>query len=137
VAGLAKDLHLVGLKWNAVLTVFFIPYALLEVPSNIILKMVRPSIYIPGIMFAWGTVMTLMGLVNGYSGLIAARFFLGVAEAGPTLTFCDRLRLTADRPGYSRGLHICSHFGTFGTKSRPGWSSSILVPPCLELFLDF
>jgi hypothetical protein len=26
--------------------------------------------------------MTLMGIVKGYSGLLAARFFLGVAEAG-------------------------------------------------------
>ncbi|KAK9802306.1 putative Major facilitator superfamily domain-containing protein [Seiridium cardinale] len=30
----------------------------------------------------WGTVMTLMGIVRSYSGLLAARFFLGVAEAG-------------------------------------------------------
>jgi len=33
-------------------------------------------------MVAWGTTMTLMGLVTNYSGLIAARFFLGVTEAG-------------------------------------------------------
>ena len=26
--------------------------------------------------------MTLMGIVQGYGGLLAARFFLGVAEAG-------------------------------------------------------
>lgn len=33
--------------------------------------------------------MTLMGLVNSYSGLLAARIFLGVAEAGffPAATF--------------------------------------------------
>jgi MFS family permease len=33
--------------------------------------------------------MTLMGLVNSYGGLIVARFFLGVAEAGffPAATF--------------------------------------------------
>ncbi|KAK6062855.1 major facilitator superfamily transporter [Seiridium cupressi] len=30
----------------------------------------------------WGTVMTLMGIVRSYSGLLAARFFLGIAEAG-------------------------------------------------------
>lgn len=34
-------------------------------------------------------VMTLMGLVTTYKGLVVARFFLGVAEAGffPAATF--------------------------------------------------
>lgn len=30
----------------------------------------------------WGVVMTLMGIVQNYHGLLAARLFLGVAEAG-------------------------------------------------------
>lgn len=40
-------------------------------------------------MLAWGIVMTLMGVVQSYGGLLAARFFLGVAEAGffPGATF--------------------------------------------------
>ena len=33
-------------------------------------------------MLAWGIVMTLMGVVQSYGGLLAARFFLGIAEAG-------------------------------------------------------
>ena len=33
-------------------------------------------------MVLWGTVMTLMGLCKNYSGLMAARWFLGLAEAG-------------------------------------------------------
>jgi MFS family permease len=30
----------------------------------------------------WGAVMTFMGLVTNWSGLMAARWFLGLAEAG-------------------------------------------------------
>jgi MFS family permease len=33
-------------------------------------------------MVAWGIVMTLMGIVQNYHGLLAARLFLGVTEAG-------------------------------------------------------
>jgi hypothetical protein len=33
-------------------------------------------------MVAWGTVMTLMGIVQNYHGLLLCRLFLGVAEAG-------------------------------------------------------
>ena len=64
------------------LTIFFIPYALFEVPSNIVLKMLTPRIWLTTITLAWGTVMTLMGIVQNYQGLLAARFMLGVAEAG-------------------------------------------------------
>ncbi len=33
-------------------------------------------------MVAWGIVMTLMGIVKSYEGLLIARIFLGVTEAG-------------------------------------------------------
>lgn len=33
-------------------------------------------------MVLWGIIMVTMGLVHDFSGLAAARFFLGVAEAG-------------------------------------------------------
>ncbi|KAF8199780.1 major facilitator superfamily domain-containing protein [Mycena galopus ATCC 62051] len=89
IAGMATDAHLTGLRYNTIAAVFFIPYALAEVPSNIALKLVRPSRWIPSIMLAWGLIMTLMCLCNTYHELIIARIFLGLAEAGlfPGITF--------------------------------------------------
>lgn len=107
IAGMSKDLKLVGLQYNIALTAFFPPYCLLEVPSNIILKLLRPSIWITILLFSWvcllwiqnlgeaetnvvkGLVMTLMGLVHTYEGLVIARVFLGVAECGffPAATY--------------------------------------------------
>jgi hypothetical protein len=82
IAGMTKDLDMPAntLKYNTAVTIFFVPYTLLEVPSNIILKKMRPSYWMAILMFAWGTVMTLMGVVTSYGGLLAARFFLGVTE---------------------------------------------------------
>ncbi|KAJ7130834.1 major facilitator superfamily domain-containing protein [Mycena crocata] len=89
IAGMAKDAGLTGFRYNTIAAVFFIPYALAEVPSNIALKLVRPSRWIPSIMLAWGLVMTLMCLCNNYHDLIIARVFLGLTEAGlfPGITF--------------------------------------------------
>ncbi|KIJ18601.1 hypothetical protein PAXINDRAFT_167190 [Paxillus involutus ATCC 200175] len=89
VAGMSTDLHLVGFRYNTAAAVFFILYSLAEVPSNIALKLFRPSRWIPAIMVVWGLIMTLMCLVNSYQGLIAARIFLGLAEAGlfPGVTY--------------------------------------------------
>ncbi|KAN0091265.1 Major facilitator superfamily domain containing protein [Tylopilus felleus] len=89
IAGMATDLKLVGLKYNIAAAVFFVLYSFAEVPSNIILKLFRPSRWIPTFMVAWGLVMTLMCLVNSYQGLLAARIFLGLTEAGlfPGVTY--------------------------------------------------
>ncbi|EGD87719.1 hypothetical protein H112_04185 [Trichophyton rubrum D6] len=82
IEGLDVDLGLKGGQFNWCLTVFFFTYSVFEVPSNILLKRLRPSLYLPSIMLAWGTVVTLMGIVQDYKGLLIARIFLGVAEAG-------------------------------------------------------
>ncbi|KAJ7933830.1 major facilitator superfamily domain-containing protein [Mycena leptocephala] len=89
IAGMVKDAHLTGFRYNTIAAAFFIPYALAEVPSNILLKLFRPSRWIPSIMLAWGLVMTLMCLCKTYHDLIIARIFLGLAEAGlfPGITF--------------------------------------------------
>jgi hypothetical protein len=79
---MTKDLNMPAntLQYNTAVTIFFVPYTLLEVPSNIILKKMRPSYWMAILMFCWGTVMTLMGVVSSYHGLLAGRFFLGVTE---------------------------------------------------------
>jgi hypothetical protein len=53
-----KDLDLTSSQYNLALTVFFFTYAAFEVPSNIVLKFLRPSIWVPVLMLSWGTVMT-------------------------------------------------------------------------------
>ena len=76
-------------QYNACLSLFFVSYAGFEPLTNILLKRLKPSVFIPAIMALWGVVMVCMGLVHNFSGLAAARFFLGVAEAGlfPGVTY--------------------------------------------------
>ncbi|TKY85821.1 hypothetical protein EX895_005362 [Sporisorium graminicola] len=80
--GLEKELKLTSTQYGLALTVFFFPYALFEVPSNILLKRLRPSIWFPIITMLVGICMLSQGLVRNYHGLLVARFFLGVTEAG-------------------------------------------------------
>ncbi|KAK4998505.1 hypothetical protein LTR66_002292, partial [Elasticomyces elasticus] len=88
-AGLEKTLHMKGLDYNIALAVFFPFYVAAEIPSNMMMKRFRPSIWIPSIMVAWGAICCLMGLVNNFGGLLAARAALGIAEGGlfPGVTF--------------------------------------------------
>ncbi|TRX97694.1 hypothetical protein FHL15_001449 [Xylaria flabelliformis] len=90
IEGLQEDLKISSDQYNLCLTVFFFSYAAFEVPSNLLLKRLRPSRWLPIIMVAWGTVVTLMGIVRNFQGLLSTRFFLGVAEAGLYPGYCRR-----------------------------------------------
>jgi ACS family tartrate transporter-like MFS transporter len=62
--------------------IFFIGYALFEVPSNLILEKVGARLWIARIMLTWGIVSGLMATVSGPVSFLVLRFLLGVAEAG-------------------------------------------------------
>uniref|UniRef100_A0A8H7K111 Major facilitator superfamily (MFS) profile domain-containing protein n=1 Tax=Bionectria ochroleuca TaxID=29856 RepID=A0A8H7K111_BIOOC len=82
VFGLSTELGLKKTEFNAALVIFFVPYVLFEIPSNLLLKKLRPNVWLSINMFGFGLVTLLQGLVTNYSGLLAARFFLGVFETG-------------------------------------------------------
>jgi len=54
--GLSVDLNLDSNQYAACLAAFFVFYVLCEVPSNMVMKAWRPSMWIPIIMIAWGAV---------------------------------------------------------------------------------
>ncbi|KAJ6619898.1 MFS general substrate transporter [Mycena sp. CBHHK59/15] len=93
------DLKISDNQYLVSLTVFFISYAIFEVPSNIFLKRLRPSVWFAVLMVMWGLMMTLQGVAHNYGGLVGKsncinlshlgliifvglRWMLGVFEAG-------------------------------------------------------
>jgi D-galactonate transporter len=62
--------------------VFFVGYALFEVPSNLILYRVGARVWIARIMITWGLVASAMMFVKSPLSFYALRFLLGAAEAG-------------------------------------------------------
>ncbi|KAK0735930.1 major facilitator superfamily domain-containing protein [Schizothecium vesticola] len=79
---LIDDLKLKGTEFNTVLTIFFIPYILLEIPSNVLLKKLSPRIWLSICCLGFGIVTTFQGLTQNYGGILATRFLLGVFECG-------------------------------------------------------
>ena len=80
IEGLVTD---IGIRdYNTLLAIFFVGYVIAEVPSNLVLKVTSPTIWLPTITIIWGIISTTMGLVHNEQGMYAARFFLGVTEAG-------------------------------------------------------
>ncbi|KAF5002528.1 hypothetical protein FGRMN_293 [Fusarium graminum] len=82
IQGMTEDLKMTGNDYSMALFVFFIPYILFEVPSNIVIKRVSPSLWLSAITVLWGISTMGMGLVKNIQGLIACRVLLGIFEAG-------------------------------------------------------
>ncbi|MFZ6648001.1 MFS transporter [Undibacterium sp. TJN25] len=62
--------------------IFFIGYAVFEVPSNIMLHRFGARLWISRIMVSWGIVSGMLAFVHSQTAFYVLRFLLGVAEAG-------------------------------------------------------
>ena len=62
--------------------IFFIGYAFLEVPSNLILHRIGARVWMARIMVTWGLVSAANAFVHSAEAFYAVRFLLGITEAG-------------------------------------------------------
>ncbi|KAJ9123165.1 hypothetical protein QFC22_001358 [Naganishia vaughanmartiniae] len=80
--GFERDLGLKGQEFATTLSIVYVGYILMQVPSNMILnKITRPSWYIASAMVIWGAISCLTGICNNFTGALLTRFFLGAVEA--------------------------------------------------------
>ncbi|WP_250535159.1 MFS transporter [Caballeronia sp. AZ10_KS36] len=79
-----KDLGLTGEQFGLAAGLFSIGYFLFEIPSNLIMQKVGARVWIARIMITWGVCSMLTAFVVGPKSFAAARFLLGIAEAGFT-----------------------------------------------------
>lgn len=70
-----------GTEFNTAISILFVGYILMQLPSNLLLSRVRPSIYLGSVMIIWGAVCTTTAAVQNFAGLLVVRIFLGVTEA--------------------------------------------------------
>jgi MFS family permease len=81
-AGLEEDLGLVGNQFATCVSILFVGYLLMQIPSNLMLnKFGKPALYLPAAMVLWGIISTATAAASSYAGLVVIRFFLGFVEA--------------------------------------------------------
>jgi MFS family permease len=81
-AHLQADLGLSAAAYGLGAGLFFLTYALAEVPSNLVLHRVGARFWITRIMASWGLVSAAMALVQGPTSFYLLRLLLGATEAG-------------------------------------------------------
>ncbi|KAJ3546755.1 hypothetical protein NM208_g1851 [Fusarium decemcellulare] len=78
---LEEDLNMSGTEFNTTVSILFVGYVLMQVPSNMLITKVKPGIYMSAWMLVWAVVSGCTALVKNYEGLLVCRFFLGITEA--------------------------------------------------------
>ncbi|CAK7203904.1 hypothetical protein SEUCBS139899_006654 [Sporothrix eucalyptigena] len=76
------QLHLTSDEYSLLTVLYYIPYIVLEAPSNLLLKRARPSVWQARIIVSWGIAQLCHVPVKNMGGLYATRFLLGLFEAG-------------------------------------------------------
>ncbi len=79
---LETDLGIGAAAYGLGAGLFFIGYALFEVPSNMLLQRYGARVWLTRIMFTWGAAAMAMAFVRGETSFYVLRFILGAAEAG-------------------------------------------------------
>ena len=77
-----RDLHFSATIYGLGAGLFFLSYALFEVPSNMLLVRFGPRLWIARIMFTWGVLAAGMMFITTPMQFYVMRFLLGFAEAG-------------------------------------------------------
>ncbi|OHE98162.1 high-affinity nicotinic acid transporter [Colletotrichum orchidophilum] len=81
--GIKKQLgNLSSSEWAWTLSIFYYPYMFFEPLATLALKRFSPSVWMSRIMITWGVISMCQGATQSYGGILACRFFLGLAEAG-------------------------------------------------------
>jgi len=82
VAGLTKSLHMTNNQFSTALTITYVPYILVELPMNLLMKRIGANVTLPIMVILWGIVCACQGAVHSYKSLLICRFFLGAIEGG-------------------------------------------------------
>ncbi|KAL4786886.1 major facilitator superfamily domain-containing protein [Aspergillus varians] len=78
---LEEDLGMSGTDFNLATSILFVGYLLMQLPSNLLLTRVRPSLFLGAAMGIWGVISACQAASQSFTGLVIARFFLGFVEA--------------------------------------------------------
>ncbi|KAJ4197245.1 MFS domain-containing protein [Fusarium falciforme] len=78
---LEEELNLSSTEYQTCVSILFVGYILGQIPSNMLMTRLRPSLFMSGAMALWAVVSTLTAIAKDFKGLLLTRFFLGITEA--------------------------------------------------------
>ncbi|TFK48144.1 MFS general substrate transporter [Heliocybe sulcata] len=81
VSGMQEDLKLHGNQLNYITTAWTCGYVIGQIPSNLLLTRIRPSLWIPAMEIIWSVLTMVLATSKSFTSLVVIRFFVGLAES--------------------------------------------------------
>ncbi|KZM24959.1 uncharacterized protein EKO05_0010497 [Ascochyta rabiei] len=81
VSGMKEDLAMNGNQINLVDTAWTVGYVVGQIPSQIILTKIRPSVWVPSCELVWTMLTFTLAAAKTSNHVIVIRFFIGIAES--------------------------------------------------------
>ncbi|KAF2198050.1 MFS general substrate transporter [Delitschia confertaspora ATCC 74209] len=83
IAGMEQDLGIEkGDRYSIALLMFFIPYFIFEIPSNLVIRKFGAANWLAFLSFAWGIVILGGAFAKDWTVVVGVRILIGVFEAG-------------------------------------------------------
>ncbi|KAL2890616.1 putative transporter [Ceratocystis lukuohia] len=79
--GLVRELRLHGVQINVMMMLYYVPFIILSIPGNLILRRVGAGRMISIVVISWGVVTTCTGFVKSYGALCVMRILMGITES--------------------------------------------------------
>ncbi len=79
--GLEEDLGLTQTQYQTAVMAVWAGYISMMIPSNMLLSVIKPRIYLPICVAVWGTVAGASGFTQNFAGIVTVRCLTGVTEA--------------------------------------------------------
>ncbi|GJD01388.1 major facilitator superfamily transporter [Colletotrichum higginsianum] len=124
---LEDDLGMSGTQFNTAVSILFVGYVLMQIPSNMLITKIQPGLYMSAWMLIWAVVSGCTALVQNYGGLVACRFFLGITEAPVAsriaVLYCAQILATGLSSLIAAGIFA----GMDGLNGISGWRWLFIV----------
>ncbi|KAF2691935.1 retrograde regulation protein 2 [Lentithecium fluviatile CBS 122367] len=152
--GLEATLGIDDVQYQTAVMVLWAGYISMMVPSNMVLSIFKPKLYLPTVVIVWGIVSGATGFVQNYAGLVALRFLVGVTEA-PYFPGCifflscwyTRKELPSRIATFYSGYTLSSAFGGLiaagivdgmeGLGGYPSWRWIFIIEGALTILMAF
>ncbi|KAF2825752.1 retrograde regulation protein 2 [Ophiobolus disseminans] len=152
--GLEASLGIDDVQYQTAVMVLWAGYISMMIPSNMLLSIFKPRLYLPTVVIVWGIVSGATGFVQNFAGLVALRFLVGVTEA-PYFPGCifflscwyTRKELPSRIATFYSGYTLSSAFGGLiaagivdgmeGLGGYPSWRWIFIIEGALTIVLAF
>ncbi|KAK7682553.1 hypothetical protein QCA50_014353 [Cerrena zonata] len=149
-----EDLGLHGNQLNYITTAWTCGYVIGQIPSNLLITRIRPSIWIPLMEVIWSSLTMVLASAKNFETLLVIRFFVGLAESTfyPAIQYvigswykgeelgkraCIFHTASAIGPMFSGFLQAGAYNGLNGVHGLAGWRWLFIIDGIITLPIAF